>query len=156
MQFNKWDLVYSIKGDKAVSAQVDFETDDWKVYVSPWWKWLSYPERLILSKDLLFKKCDKTYHISKEDVNALMRNTLGIEWDIDNPPEQKEMKVWDQVERRGYIYKLEEVLPSWDSVFSRNWALYMFEWEEINKIYWTKDSVIKEIYWLDIDNVVLE
>lgn len=156
MQFNKWDLVYSIKGDKSIAAVVDFETEDWRVYVSPWWKALTYPERLILNKDLLFKKEDKQYHISKEDINCLMKATLDIDGDIDNPPEQETMKVWDQIDWRGYTYKLEEILPNGDQVYSRNNALYMFEGEDIKKIYRTKESVIKEIYWLDIANVVIE
>ena len=156
MQFNKWDLVYSIKGDKSIPAVVDFETEDWKVYVSPWWKSLSYPERLILNKDLLWKKEWQTYHINKIDVNSLMRSTLGIEWDIDNPPEPDKTKVWDQVEWRWSTYTLEEILPNGDQIYSRNWALYMFEWEDIKKLYWTKEDIIKDIYWLDIANVQLD
>jgi len=156
MKFNKWDLVYSIRWDKSISAVVDFETDDWKVYVSPWWKTLTYPERLILNKDLLYKKSEQKYHINKIDVNALMRSTLGIEWDIDNPPEENNMKIWDTIEYRWATYTLEEILDGWDQVFSRNWALYMFEGEDIKRLYWTKESVIKDIYWLDISNVELE
>lgn len=156
MKFNKWDLVYSIRWDKSISAVVDFETEDWKVYVSPWWKTLTYPERLILNKDLLFKKSEQKYHINKIDVNALMRSTLGIEWDIDNPPKENNMKIWDTIEYRWAIYTLEEILDGWDQVFSRNWALYMFEGEDIKRLYWTKESVIKDIYWLDISNVELE
>lgn len=156
MQFNNWDLVYSIHWDKSVSAVVDFETDDWNVYISPWWKTLKYPERLILKKDLLFKKVDEVYHIKKEDVNALMRTTLDIEWDIDNPPEMWNLKIWDQVSRRGYNYKLVEILDNGNQIFERGNALYIFENEDIERIHWTKEWVIKQIYWLDIDKVVLE
>jgi len=155
MQFNNWDLVYSIHWDKSVNAVVDFETEDWKVYISPWWKSLSYPERLILKKDLLFKKTDDVYHIRKEDINHLMKVELDIDWDIDNPPEAWTMKIWDQVTWRDYTYKLVEILDG-KQIFERGDALYVFEDEDIEKIYRTKEQVIKQIYWLDIDKVVLE
>lgn len=155
MKFNNWDLVFSIRWDKNISAVVDFEKDD-KVYVSPWWKSLSYPERLILDKELLFKKSEQQYHIRKEDVNGLMQSMLDIKWDIDNPPEEWKEKVWDQIEWRGYTYTLEEILEDGSQVYSRNNALYMFDEWDIKKLHWTKAQVIKDIYGLDIDNVVLE
>lgn len=156
MQFNNWDLVYSIRWDKSVSAVVDFETPDWKVYVSPWWKNLKYPERLILQKDLLYKKADEVYHIKKEDVNALMRTTLDIEWDIDNPPEPGALKIWDQVNWRWNTYKLVDILDNGNQIFEKGNALYIFEDEDIQKLAWTREWVIKQIYGLDIDKVVLE
>lgn len=156
MQFNNWDLVYSVHWDKSVCAVVDFETKDWKVYVSPWWKKLSYPERLILNTDMLFKKTDEVFHISKKDINSLMKSTLDIDWDIDNPPENGTLKVWDQIRRRWYTYKLVDILDNGNQIFERNNALYIFEDEDVKKINWTKAWVIKEIYGLDIDKVILE
>lgn len=155
MQFNNWDLVYSIHWDKSVSAVVDFETENGDVYVSPWWKNLKYPERLILKKDLLFKKANELYHIKKEDVNHLMKVELDIEWDIDNPPEKWTMNIWDQVTWRWYNYKLVDILDG-KQIFEKGNALYVFDNEDIEKIYWTREQVIKQIYWLDIKDVVLE
>jgi len=155
MKFNNWDLVFSIRWDKNISAVVDFEKD-WKIYISPWWKTLSYPERLIVGKELLYKKENETYHIKKSDVNELMYSLLDINWDIDNPPEEWNMKVWDQVIWRDATYTLEEILEDGSQIFSRNQALYMFDEWDIKKLHWTKAQVIKDIYGLDIENVVLE
>jgi len=57
MKFNNWDIVISKNNTgKSIEAVVDFEKEDWTVYISEWWKNLSSPIRYIVRRDNLLKK----------------------------------------------------------------------------------------------------
>jgi len=111
--FNHWDCVVSTtQKDITLEAQVDFEDDNWKVYISEWWRNLNNPMRIVLDKKYLVKK-DKKIKLDRWTLQRLIFEfypTAALVDELD-----KEVVVWD-----WYVYmdkdnnrRFEYVWQSW-------------------------------------------
>ena len=70
--FEHWDKVISVTAkDTSLEALVDFEDQNWNVYISERWKTLSNPMRIVLEKKYLVKK-DNKVELTKAQFQSLI------------------------------------------------------------------------------------
>lgn len=121
--FNHWDFVVSTtQKDILLEAQVDFENDDWKVYISEWWKNLNNPMRIVLDKKYLVKK-DRKVILTKEQFQKLIFEYYPTPIKVDEL--DKEVTVWEWFITSIDRYRLEYVSTYWPQV-EWQWGKYLF------------------------------
>lgn len=102
--FNHWDVVVSVKQkDTNLEAYVDFEDDNWKVYISERGRNLNTPMRIVLDKQFLVKK-DKKVVITKEQLQSLIYEYYPQHVLVDNLDKEIEIKEWLKVEINWWIF----------------------------------------------------
>lgn len=161
MAFKKWDIVIAkVNRDPSIEAVVDFETDDWAVYISEWWRPLSYPTRLIIAKNKLFLK-DKQIKIWRQQMQWLIREFFWEDLDYLNLKTMDSIHPWDILKIRNNKYVFvqkygEQYSVVWRLTYDYNiWHeritnLYWFTKDEISQNIKTKDEIVRKIFW---DNV---
>ena len=110
--FNHWDRVISTtQKDITVEAQVDFETPEWKVYISEWWKNLNNPMRIVLDKKYLIKK-EKKIILTKEEFQKLIYEYYPTPVNVDDLDKELVPEEWF-IFQSQYNWRLEYLWPYW-------------------------------------------
>lgn len=158
-KFKRWDIVTVLRegeepGTKEmwIEAVVDFQDGD-TVYISEWWKNLNNPVRYLVPANILFKKDNWKITISLKEINALMSQVLSIQnADFNREPSIDNMKIWDVFvndwAKYKYVWKLD-----WKLVWDKWWYFCVIDDEDINKLFWTQESVCQKIFGLSKDKV---
>ena len=74
--FEHWDKVISVTAkDTSLEALVDFEDQNWNVYISERWKTLSNPMRIVLEKKYQAQNCTK--YCVRETAKRWKRQLFG-------------------------------------------------------------------------------
>lgn len=155
MTFQNWDIVVSKRmKDISVEAVVDFETDDWKVYISEWWRTLWYPTRIILDKNLLLLK-DKKIKLTRSQFENLI---IEYYWE---PIDFFHLKQWDDFKfgdiirkwynKYMYIEQLWDKRLFWTFNEDVDWAyhinqLTILSREDLKMYFRTKPEIIQAIF----------
>ena len=149
MKFNNWDIVISKNNTgKSIEAVVDFEKEDWTVYISEWWKNLSSPIRYIVRRDNLLKKEWKKICISLMEMNMLMDIVLGMKnCNYSIEPNLDNMEIWmtlqDEYRSYKYVWKLEG-----EAVREYDWYFCTIDKEDLKRLVRTRDDVCQKIFWV--------
>lgn len=92
--FNHWDHVISIsQKDITIEAVVDFEDENWNVYISEWWKNLNNPMRIVLNKKYLVKK-EKKVVLTKDTFQKLIYEFYSNPVDVDELDKEFTPEEW--------------------------------------------------------------
>lgn len=168
MAFKRWDIVIAkVNKDPSIEAVVDFETKEWKVYISEWWRPLSYPTRIIIDSTKLFLK-DKKIKIWRQQMQWLIREFFNEDLDYLNLLTVETLKEWDMFKFKNYKYVY---LQKYSDEYSAVWRIdYDYnEWKDVIKwLYWfttdeilswmkTKDQIVHKIFWesVKVSDVVI-
>lgn len=94
--FEHWDKVISVTAkDTSLEALVDFEDQNWNVYISERWKTLSNPMRIVLEKKYLVKK-DNKVELTKAQFQSLIYEYYPEPINVDD--------IWKELQiRKGLI-----------------------------------------------------
>ena len=127
--FNHWDFVVSTtQKDITLEAQVDFETEDWKVYISEWWKNLNNPMRIVLDKKYLVKK-DRKVILTKAQFQKLIYEYYPQPVEVDSLDKEVTVEDWfiTEIDR----HRIEYVAPygEWKYLF-RDFNSSPSEWRD--------------------------
>lgn len=144
-KFKRWDIVTTTNKDNRIDAVVDFQDGD-KVYISEWWKNLNNPIRYIVPSNILYKKEGGKLVVSLKEINALMSTVLRIQdADYNNEPSIDNLKVWSVVwcdsSKYTYVWQLD-----WEPVRDRDGYFCTINKDDIAKLFWTRESVCKELF----------
>ena len=154
--FNHWDLVVSTtQKDITLEAQVDFETPEWKVYISEWWKNLNNPMRIVLDKKYLVKK-DKKVKLTKSEFQKLIYehypNPVAVD-DLDKEVSVHEWFVTD-IDRRRVEYVRpylngKHLFREYDTGMPRDTddRYFCVSDDELQQWIIKKDDVLDYIFW---------
>lgn len=156
MQLNHWDIVVSSNNSGMnIEAIVDFEKDD-KVYISEWWKNLSYPIRYVINKEWLRKKDKGKLVIPLEEMNNLMASIMRLVWaDYSKEPSIDNLEIWQQLTYDWRNYKYAGDLD-WQPVRDVEWYFCVLEEWEIDKLLWNKETVCQKIFGMSKDDIIVE
>ena len=160
MWFKRWNIVIAkVNKDPSIEAVVDFETKDGKVYISEWWRPLTYPTRLIVDKNMLFLK-DKKIKIGRQRMQELIREFFREDLDYLNLMNLDNMKIWDRFKfnnrRSIYLQDYENGYKIlWEIQTDYNWEdyiayLYWVSNDELSESLRTKDQIIHTIFWCTV------
>lgn len=157
MWFKRWNIVIAkVNKDPSIEAVVDFETKDGKVYISEWWRPLTYPTRLIVDSDKLFLK-DKQIKIWRQQMQWLIREFFREDLDFLNLRGLDSLKIWDKLKWNQHnVILLNEL--NWLKVVWTYIQDYDNGRDYIDHIYWltqdelkssvhTKEEIIHTIFW---------
>ena len=160
MWFKRWNIVIAkVNKDPSIEAVVDFETKDGKVYISEWWRPLSYPTRLIVNKDMLFLK-DKKIKIGRQRMQELIREYYREDLDYLNLKDISTISIWDifKYNNRRCIY-LQNYANNykilWELQSDYNWNdyiayMYWIQDDELNESFKTKEQIVHTIFWTNV------
>lgn len=157
--FEHWDKVVSVTAkDIALEAVVDFETDDWKVYISERWRNLNNPWRIVLDKKYIVKK-NKKVELTKAQLQSLIYEYYPRPVKVDDI--WKQQVIWpgfiyrDSYDRDyKYLWKFGNEYIMWakpghGSNAITNDLLYVkISEEEINKDVVQMEEILNYIFWV--------
>lgn len=158
MAFKRWDIVIAkVNRDPSIEAVVDFETKEWTVYISEWWRPLSYPTRLLIGEDKLFLK-DKKIKVTRQRMQQLIREFFWEDFDYLNLQTVDSIVPGTILKIRNskYVY-----LQTYDDSYYVLWRLshdYALNKDFIIQIYWftrsdltenirSKEDIVSRIFW---------
>ena len=155
-KFEHWDTIVSTSNEwLQVEAVVDFQQGD-KLYISEWWKNLSYPVRYVIPVgDNIHKKENGKLTISLQEINSLMAMVMWLAWaNYNSEPTFDWIEVWqsirDTYNGRTYTYMWQ---LDGEAVWQSEWYFCIIDDEDLKKMLWTKEDVCKRLFGLTPDEV---
>lgn len=161
MTFKRWNIVIAkINKDPSIEAVVDFETKEWKVYISEWWRQLSYPTRLIVDANKLFLK-DKKIKIWRQRMQDLIRECLWEDLDYLNLKTLDTLKPWDIFRFKWYDYiYMQKYVNDYIVVWRMDYngatkkddikTIFWLTRSEVEESMRTKEDIVQKIFWTNV------